>query len=400
MPLDGQVLPDLPDDLLHHHHHHHHLVGEATQDQEGSEEELESSQTPKKRKLDSIRAGLPAHGLRITQSQVMRMLKMIQEDPSMRKDFYLVTDHPLYELIVKKPTANKCMEMMSAIAAKDKGSPDPTIKIDLNFELGETMNRTGTQWGGCYIKLTPSKHSMSRKSRLRERVIPYPAYPGDPAVYTGPFTTSPGPVGHAGVVVGGMPGVAPPSPPGLPLPPFATAGAGGDPRGMGLRVAAKRGEEEDEQQQQQQQQMVQEARADANGQDENGSFQSAMSWLYGTWDRRDRLLQERAAIIHQLQREREEMRLGLEERDTILRQRDEEVNRMREEINLLLREMQKLKEGGTEESSTEELFLLEKILESSRNVVRERIKRSAELKEEKKVDEAVAGVEPPAPMAV
>jgi len=79
MPLDGQVLPDLPDDLLHHHHHHHHLVGEATQDQEGSEEELESSQTPKKRKLDSIRAGLPAHGLRITQSQVMRMLKMIQE---------------------------------------------------------------------------------------------------------------------------------------------------------------------------------------------------------------------------------------------------------------------------------------------------------------------------------
>lgn len=124
-------------------------------------------------------------------------------------------------------------------------------------------------------------------------------------------------------------------------------------------------------------------------------------WSYRVIDRRDRLLQERAAIIHQLQREREEMRLGLEERDTILRQRDEEVNRMREEINLLLREMQKLKEGGTEESSTEELFLLEKILESSRNVVRERIKRSAELKEEKKVDEAVAaGVEPPAPMAV
>jgi hypothetical protein len=24
-------------------------------------------------------------------------------------------------------------------------------------------------------------------------------------------------------------------------------------------------------------------RVDANGQDENGSFQSAMSWLYGTW---------------------------------------------------------------------------------------------------------------------
>lgn len=43
----------------------------------------------------------------------------------MRKDFYLVTDHPLYELIVKKPTANKCMEMMSAIAAKDKGEPPP-----------------------------------------------------------------------------------------------------------------------------------------------------------------------------------------------------------------------------------------------------------------------------------
>jgi hypothetical protein len=116
------------------------------------------------------------------------------------------------------------------------------------------------------------------------------------------------------------------------------------------------------------------------------------------------LLQERTAIIHQLQREREEMRLGLEERDNILRQREEEVNRMREEINLLLREMQKLKEGGTEESSTEELFLLEKILESSRNVVRERIKRSAELKEDaKKIDEATAMVdvvEPPAPMAV
>jgi hypothetical protein len=80
-----QVLPDLPDDLLHHHHHHHHLVGEATQDQEGSEEELESSQTPKKRKLDSIRAGLPAHGLRITQSQVMRMLKMIQEVRAIQK---------------------------------------------------------------------------------------------------------------------------------------------------------------------------------------------------------------------------------------------------------------------------------------------------------------------------
>jgi hypothetical protein len=92
------------------------------------------------------------------------------------------------------------------------------------------------------------------------------------------------------------------------------------------------------------------------------------------------------------------MRLGLEERDNILRQRDEEVNRMREEINLLLREMQKLKEGGTEESSREELFLLEKILESSRNVVRERIKRSMEQpKEEKKeaVPVSMAGVEPP-----
>jgi len=61
-------LPEMPD------------VNLTSQDQEGSEEELESSgQTPKKRKLDSIRAGLPAHGLRITQSQVMRMLKMIQE---------------------------------------------------------------------------------------------------------------------------------------------------------------------------------------------------------------------------------------------------------------------------------------------------------------------------------
>jgi hypothetical protein len=244
----------------------------------------------------------------------------------MRKDFYLVTDHPLYELIVKKPTANKCMEMMSAIAAKDKGaladqmgcccccccccfltrspravsqvrcahprvavrwlslspaSPDPTIKIDLNFELGETMNRTGTQWGGCYIKLTPSKHSMSRKSRLRERVIPYPAYPGDPAVYTGPFTTSPGPA-HIGV---GMTGAAaPPSPPGLPLPPFATGGGlpAGEPRGMTLRGAGKRnGGGEEEQDEQPMGQELQ--RVDANGQDENGSFQSAMSWLYGTW---------------------------------------------------------------------------------------------------------------------
>jgi len=62
----------------------HHQLGDVDVSQDGSEEELETSgsaggQTPKKRKLDSIRAGLPAHGLRITQSQVMRMLKMIQE---------------------------------------------------------------------------------------------------------------------------------------------------------------------------------------------------------------------------------------------------------------------------------------------------------------------------------
>jgi len=213
----------------------------------------------------------------------------------MRKDFYLVTDHPLYELIVKKPTSNKCMEMMSAIAAKDKGSslcanhtsfvrslaqsflpslpsswvrkgsPDPTIKIDLNFELGETMNRTGTQWGGCYIKLTPSKHSMSRKSRLRERVIPYPAYPGDPAVYSGPLTTPMMPMG-------GVLGNDPPSPPGMPLP-FAPGMGTPDPRQSMVRMG-KRGEEDD---------VPQESRPDSNGQDENGSFQSAMSWLYGTW---------------------------------------------------------------------------------------------------------------------
>jgi len=334
----------------------HHQLGDVDVSQDGSEEELETSgsaggQTPKKRKLDSIRAGLPAHGLRITQSQVMRMLKMIQEDPSMRKDFYLVTDHPLYELIVKKPTSNKCIEMMSAISAKDKGLPDPTIKIDLNFELGETMNRTGTQWGGCYIKLTPSKHSMSRKSRLRERVIPYPAYPGDPAVYSGPLNP---PTGSA----------TPASPPNLPMPPFTNASP------HRAATSGKRGREGEEEE------TRDEARNDANGQDENTSFQSAMSWLYGTWDRRDRLLQERAAIIHQLQTEREQMRLGIEERDNILRQRDEEVNRMRDEINLLLREMQKLKEGGTDESSLEELHLLEKILDSSRNVLRERIKRA------------------------
>jgi len=99
-------------------------------------------------------------------------------------------------------------------------------------------------------------------------------------------------------------------------------------------------------------------------------------------------LQERAAIIHQLQTEREQMRLGIEERDNILRQRDEEVNRMRDEINLLLREMQKLKEGGTDESSLEELHLLEKILDSSRNVLRERIKRAEVSKGGKHADSA------------
>jgi len=60
----------------------------------------------------------------------------------MRKDFYLVTDHPLYELIVKKPTSNKCIEMMSAIAAKDKGSSSPLLfPLLLNRLLASTMAR-------------------------------------------------------------------------------------------------------------------------------------------------------------------------------------------------------------------------------------------------------------------